>query len=315
MGIWLAMGGKPGDAFTYLAGGQRLNAGHLLYALLPGDNPVLLNPPYWTVPLLSPPLMGAIWRPLALLPMDAGVYLWWFFVIASSSMVMGLLLARVPTLAGAAVLLLSVSLVVQIAVANVDGLLMSGILGVWIFTKREHERAAGAVAALMTALKVTPFIFAWWLLTQGRKQAVVAFLVTGLATLAVSVVGAGIDSHIRFLQIIGETSASGSTPGSLAGLGRLAGVAPETARYFPTLALVLGIGLMLVLRSRPAVTFGIAVLLLVAGSPSVAFHTPALLLTALVPLAWPKQWPKHAVAGASNGGDPQVQAAEGALSS
>src|SRR5205823_2822366 len=70
MAMWLRAGSQPGDAYTYLAAGQRLNAGHQLYALSPGDNPVQLNPPYWTVPLLSPPFMAVLWRPLALLPMD-----------------------------------------------------------------------------------------------------------------------------------------------------------------------------------------------------------------------------------------------------
>jgi hypothetical protein len=287
MAFWLAGGGKPGDAFTYLAAGQRLNAGHLLYALSPGDNAVLLNPPFWTVPLLSPPFMGVLWRPLALIPNDAGVYLWWLLVIASSSMVMGSLLGRVPLLAGPAVLILSVPLVVQIAVANVDGLLMAGILCVWLLTTRGHDRLAGVLIAIMTALKVTPFVFAWWLLILGRWRGATAFVVAGLATLALSVAGAGLDTHFRFLQIVAETSATGSTPGSVAGLGRLVGLSPEIARYLPTLVLLVGFASMFVLRSRPRMTFAIAAVLLVAGSPSVAFHTPALLLTALTPVAWP----------------------------
>src|SRR5205823_5035743 len=48
LAFWLLGGAHPGDAYTYLAAGQRLNAGHLLYTLSPGDSEVLLNPPYWT---------------------------------------------------------------------------------------------------------------------------------------------------------------------------------------------------------------------------------------------------------------------------
>ena len=38
--IYFNRGLIPGDSFTYLAAGERLNAGHLLYALSPGDRPV-----------------------------------------------------------------------------------------------------------------------------------------------------------------------------------------------------------------------------------------------------------------------------------
>ncbi len=63
----LAQGFAAWDAPTYLAAGERLNAGHNLYALVAGDRPVLLDPPYWIVPLLSPPPIAVLWRPLALL--------------------------------------------------------------------------------------------------------------------------------------------------------------------------------------------------------------------------------------------------------
>ena len=38
LAFWLLGGAHPGDAYTYLAAGQRLNAGHLLYTLSPGDS-------------------------------------------------------------------------------------------------------------------------------------------------------------------------------------------------------------------------------------------------------------------------------------
>src|SRR4030088_3430196 len=65
------------DAITYLAAGERLNAGHQLYALAPGDRWVWINPPFWTVPPLSPPPIAVLWRPLAALPNEWGVGIWW----------------------------------------------------------------------------------------------------------------------------------------------------------------------------------------------------------------------------------------------
>ena len=56
---------SPTDAYVYLAAGERLNAGHDLYRLSPGDRVIASNPPYWDVPTLSPPLLGVLWRPLA----------------------------------------------------------------------------------------------------------------------------------------------------------------------------------------------------------------------------------------------------------
>ena len=67
---------RPGsDAWNYLAAGERLNAGHPLYALSAGRPTVPLAPPYWSVPLLAPPPIAVLWRPLALLG-DASMVLW-----------------------------------------------------------------------------------------------------------------------------------------------------------------------------------------------------------------------------------------------
>ncbi len=77
LAVYFTRGFIPGDALVYLGAGERLNAGHQLYALSPGDRYVGANPPYWTVPTLSPPFMGVLFRPLALLPPDLGAYVWW----------------------------------------------------------------------------------------------------------------------------------------------------------------------------------------------------------------------------------------------
>jgi alpha-1,2-mannosyltransferase len=287
LAFWLLGGALPGDAYTYLAAGQRLNAGHLLYAISPGDSEVLLNPPFWTVPLLSPPLVGVIWRPLALLPADAGVYVWWLAVALSSGAVIAALVARAPLVAVPLMLGLSIPIVVQVGVANIDGLLLLGIVSVWWLTIRGHERAAGVIVGIMTAVKVTPVVLLWWLVALGRWRGAQAWAMAIAVCLAVGVLGAGLSSHLRFLEIAAQTAATGSTEGSLAGIARGFGVAPELARYLPSLAMGVGAALMLVWRGRPGLAFGIASVLMVIGSPSVSVHTPALLLATLAPFAWP----------------------------
>src|SRR5664280_555733 len=92
--VYFQRGFIPGDSFTYLAAGERLNAGHSLYALMPGDRPVDLHPPFWTVPFLSPPPMGVVMRPFALLPGDTGAYAWWVVCLIAIGAVLGVLVRR-----------------------------------------------------------------------------------------------------------------------------------------------------------------------------------------------------------------------------
>ena len=75
--VYFQRGVVPGHAYVYLAAGERLNAGHPLYALSPGDRPLGMQPPYWTVPLLSPPPIAVLFRPLAALPNELGGDGWW----------------------------------------------------------------------------------------------------------------------------------------------------------------------------------------------------------------------------------------------
>ena len=76
----------------------------------------------------------------------------------------------------------------------------------------------------MTALKLTPVVLAWWLITQRRWTAVRAFIVGGLVVAAVSVLGAGLSAHFEYLGIVRQTSTTGTSDLSLAGMARFVGV-------------------------------------------------------------------------------------------
>jgi hypothetical protein len=93
------------------------------------------------------------------------------------------------------VLVLSIPLVYEIGVGNLNALLIAGIVGAWYLVVRGRVVAAGALIAGMTALKLTPVVLAWWLVTQRRWDGVRGFIVAGLAIAAVSVLGAGIRSY------------------------------------------------------------------------------------------------------------------------
>ena len=276
----------PGDSFTYLAAGERLNAGHPLYALSPGDRPVDLKPPYWTVPLLSPPPIAVLFRPLALLG-DVGAYVWW---IGCVSVIVGTCLAllrRRPVLVGLAMIVLSLPIVYDIGVGNLNAFLVGGITAAWYLMAHRRDRAAGAVIAMTTAFKLTPVILAWWLITQRRWGAVRAFVVAGILLLAVSVVGAGLSAHFDYLTIIAGTSSSGTSELSLAGIARGLGVPPSVASPLPFVVLLIGAVLIAVLRHHPRLAWGVAITTMVFGSPVVNVNWFTLLLAALAPLAWP----------------------------
>lgn len=276
----------PGDAFTYLAAGERLNAGHPLYALSPGDRPVDLKPPFWTVPLLSPPPIAIVFRPLALLG-DAGAYVWWIACVAIIAATCLALLRRRPVLVGLAMIVLSVPIVYEIGVGNLNALLLAGITAAWYLLSHGRDRAAGVVIAMTTALKLTPIVLAWWLITQRRWGAVRAFVVAGAALLAISVLGAGLDTHLEYLSIITGTSASGTSELSLAGVARALGVSPSVASALPIVALLVGAVLIALLRQRPGLAWVVAVTTMVIGSPVLNVNWFTLLLAALAPLAWP----------------------------
>jgi Glycosyltransferase family 87 len=292
--VYFNRGLIPGDSYTYLAAGERLNAGHLLYALSPGDRPVGFEPPFFTVPLLSPPPIAVLFRPLAAIPNELGVYIWWIATIVILAAVIVSMLRRRPILVGLAVLVLSLPIVYQIGVGNLNGLIVAGTVVAWYLLRRGRDVAAGAVFALMTAFKITPGVFMWWLITQRRWDAFKAFVVAGLAILAISVLGAGLAAHFEYLGIIGQTATAGTTYLSLAGAARYIGVPAELANVLPTVAIVVGAAAIWLLRSRPGAAYAAAVITMIAGSPVVQITWFTILLAALAPIVWPMPARAHA---------------------
>lgn len=282
----------PGDAFTYLAAGERLSAGHLLYAISPGDRPVGIKPPYWTVPLLSPPPIAVVFRVFALFG-DAGAYIWWAICIAVVVATCLALLRRRPTIIGLAMLVLAIPLVYEIGVGNLNAVVLGGLTLAWYLMAHRRDQASGAVIAVVTALKITPGILAWWLITQRRWSALRGFIVAGIACLVVSVAGAGLSAHFEYLSIVGRTSAIGTSDLSLAGLGRAVGLPASLATALPPIALLAGTALVALLWRRPSAAWAVAVTTMVLGSPVVNVNWFTLLLAALAPLAWPMPQPEQ----------------------
>jgi alpha-1,2-mannosyltransferase len=287
----------PTDAYVYFAAGERLNAGHSLYALAPSDRIIGLNPPYWTVPTLSPPFMGVLWRPLAAIGI-AGMFVGWIATGAAFLAAMAMIVYRAPRLGLAATVVLAVPIGWQLGLGNVNGLLLLGMVLLWYW--RDRPWIAGGLVALMVAMKLTPVVFVAWLALTGRWRAVGTFAATFGVLSLISVAGAGWPAHLEYLGIAGTTISSGTTELSLAGLLRWVGVSPEVARLAPWVALVAGAAALVILRRRPAAAFAVAVGMLVFGSPVVQIYWYALLLAALAP--WGPARPRFGYPSAWFGG-------------
>ena len=286
LAVYFQRGFVPGDAFTYLSAGERLNAGHPLYALSPGDRPVDLKPPYWTVPLLSPPPIAVLFRPLALLS-DLGAYVWWAICIAVIVATLVSLLRRRPIGTGLAMLVLTIPIVYELGVGNLNAVVVGCLVGAWYLLTRRRDSSAGALVAFATALKLTPGILAWWLITQRQWPALRAFAVAGIAILATSIVGAGLGPHLEYLSIIRQTATVGTSDLSLAGLARTAGLPDALAAALPYLALLVGMIGVWVARARPGASWALAIVTMLAASPVVNVNWFTLLMVALAPSAWP----------------------------
>jgi hypothetical protein len=285
--VYLERGFVPGDAFTYLGAGERLNAGHAVYALVPSDRQVGIDPPFWTVPLLSPPPIAVVFRPLAALPRELGVYLWWAFDVLGVALALGLMARRKPILMAIAIAAFSIPIVYEIGVGNMNGLILLGLVLTWRATVTGDERVAGALSGLMAAFKLTPALLGWWFLTGRRWSAVGWAVAAGLVVLAISVLGAGLDAHLRYLGVIRETAAQGARPLSLAGMALFVGVPAAIANLLPTAALAAGVAATAILRKRPDLAFVATILAMVFGSPTVSINWFIYLLGCLAPVVWP----------------------------
>ena len=258
-----------GDAYVYLGAGERLNAGHPLYSLSPGDRPIPIQPPFWTAPLVSPPLIAVLWRPLAALPNEAGVIVWWISSLLALGGSILYVLRRQPLGAGIALVALSVPIAMEAGLGNVNAFLLAGTIAVWHWRDRSW---VGAILGVMIAVKLWPIVLAVWLLVGEGRRSVVVLIATLVVSAVLSLLGAGWDNHIAYLSVGRNVHPSAFSLTWLLGI--------------PSLwlaSLVIGTGLVVATRRRPAWSFRIAVLTMVLGSPVANPNTYAQLLAIFAP--------------------------------
>ncbi len=249
------------DANTYLAAGERLNVGHPLYSLSPGDRPVLFVEGTSTAALLSPPPIAAIWRPIAAVSWgyEAWVAACWVALLGT----VAYLVLRLGMLAVLAAIALSFGIGQQLADANVTSFFPGLLILSWNYRSKPW---IGAAIGAMGAIKLAPFVVTGWLIGERRWRALAVAIATGLGMFLMGAIGAGPASYGDYL---GVAQGAGSSPYSLS---HLTGIS-----WFSQAILAIGFVLAIALGRYPRLSFGVAVVASTIG-------TPALYVASLVPL-------------------------------
>jgi len=258
-----------GDASNYLAAGERLNAGHPLYALSPGDRPVPLAPPYWSVPLVAPPPIAVAWRPLALLG-DASMVLWATAGLVVTLLTVGWLLGRGGLIVAGLIALFAAPLAIQSFAGNANAFLFAALVLAWVW--RDRPPLVGVLIAIPIAVKLTPVLFVIWLAGAGRRRAVAMVVVALAAIGVVSVLGAGLQNHLDWLASLPGTAPA---PTSLAGLTGL----PSWLIIAASIAVVI----VVALRGDERLTFTAAAIAAALASPALYLGTLGIAAAAAAP--------------------------------
>lgn len=296
------------DTSTYYAAGLRLNAGHSLYGpLQPDDRRVPGYPSVLPAPLLSPPLVGVLWRPLAILPGALPMDLWWFcgFALVTGLTVAFAILGKprnVIVLLAVLGLGLPLRLLVSrhypypgydspVSFAALSGNLNASLTALfaltWWATSRGRPWVAGASAALATALKLGPLVLLWWFVTQRSWRSVRAFIVAAAALGAVGVVFAGVQANLDFVHIAFGGGVKPTTWSVVGVLHRLFNVPTDALQYATIAAIVVGLAAIVLLRNHPRAAFTAAILTTIYGSPVVLQGNFALLVAVAAPWVLP----------------------------
>ena len=279
------------DVGTYFAAGQRLLAGHDLYALAPGDRPVPIWPPFWSVPLVGPPTTAVIWAPIAALMPFFAMSGWWFVSFMTTSAVYVWTVIRGTTLVAILAACLSLSTIITALTGNVNGLLIGAFFLIWVLAGKpattRRDVSIGLLVALGTALKIGPIVFGVWLLAIGRWRAAVAAVVAGLVIATVTILAAGPGIVSEYLHVAADTANGGVTSLSVGGILQAFGLPDSVVVAAPLVVLALAGILALVLRKHRGVAFSIVAVGATFAVPVVRFETFSMLLVALAP------WMRH----------------------
>jgi hypothetical protein len=247
-----------GDPWNYLAAGERLNDGHPLYAISPGDRPVELRPPWWSVPLLAPPPIAVAWRIPALIG-DPSMYIWGALCFAA---LVGACVYIVRQGGLLAVALLAEPLTLTALSGNFSAPLLAMLVAIWVF--RDRPIVVGTIIAIAAAVKLTPVLLVLWLIGTRRWRAVKVVAVVGAAIGLVSLIGAGPQAFADWLRLVPSSRPSPIALATLTGLPAI------------LIPILLAVPVMLAGR-RDRLAFGLGVVAVALSSPALYFTAIGLL--------------------------------------
>lgn len=268
----------PGDAVNYFTAGDRLNHGQSLYAPLDLGQ----GPGYAAVAIFSPPLAGVLFRPIAALPWDLAIPAW-VWIVGTIELGTILMLARRQPLAGIAITILGLAIMLAVLVGNLDCLVLAMCVLAYLRLEKGHEAQAGILLGIAASLKLTPLALVFWLFAAGHRRAGYAAVATGIVLAVVAMLGSSPDIFVQFTRVIVTNYGGiggGAGPLSLSTIAASFGVPSALAVWLPRLALVSGFLGVVALRQRPAWAWAVATATMVFASPTVGAHAYALLLIA-----------------------------------
>ena len=257
------------DATTYLAAGERLNAGHDLYRLQPGDRPVLEWPGLYSAPLLSPPPIAVLWRPLAAVGWGYVAWIAATWVVLWATILFLVFRAGLWAVFLAAILCHAIG--EQLAVGNANAFMPAVYVLLWRFRDRAW---IGGLIAVAASIKLAPIAMAGWLIGTRRWRALAATVVTGVVVFVVAGLGAGFHSYVEYLGTLGGNT---PTPLSLSG---------QTDIPWASYALLAG-GVLIAIaigRRYPTASWAVALLASVLGTPALYASGLVSLLALTAPL-------------------------------
>jgi len=263
------------DAHTYLAAGQALNSGGPLYE---GPDP-----------LLSPPLIAVVWRPLAALPSPLGLAIWWAGeAIAVGGSLWWLLRSRMPSIA-VGTFVLAIPIGFELAVGNMNGYLLAGAILVWSLRGRT---LGGVILGVMVSAKLLPALLLIWLIGQRAGRGVAGFIVGVVVCVFIVAIGAGLSTFGSYAVVASHVTPQPKSVAAITGIG-VASIAVYIAAAF----------VVLLLRKWPAASFTAGVIGMVFGSPALNTNWLVLLPAAFAPRVLPAPAGGRVTASGSDGHD------------
>ncbi len=182
---------------------------------------------------IYPPFLAVVMEPLTVLPYHAANQAWFvlngIFFASGVGLLLGWRPGPIDPIAALGVIFVSLNFYPTYRAfqcGQVSLLIFAlAAASLWLLS-RGRDGAAGALVGIAAAIKLTPVVLVVYFLAARRYRAAAGALAAVAASLVISVAGAGVENHLRFVSEIlpalsrgAATFANQSLPGFLARVG------------------------------------------------------------------------------------------------